>query len=226
MITALLCLLAVVSCRISRPLPRPLELPERVRSTVFRRLESGPGGGAKFLTVVVSSPQVPALAGSHVRLRVLVGRHPGPYLPAKAADQAVFDLLVRRAGRQLWYWPELVSIFENGLMPCQAAETLLLDLGDTLHTARSVWHQTCHTFLQTKLTARTPLLGTPDTLCRYQMGTVASSTHLPHVAGIEVDQQLQVRGILYQTTQGSVGRGFRDEQFTYRGEALLMPIHP
>ncbi|MDB5234764.1 MAG: hypothetical protein JWR44_1757, partial [Hymenobacter sp.] len=78
----------------------------------------------------------------------------------------------------------------------------------------------------TELIARTPLPGTADTLSRYRVGTAASSTHLAHVSGLEVDQQLRVRGILYQTTQGSIGRGFRDERLIYRGEARLAPVQP
>ena len=50
--------------------------------------------------------------------------------------------------------------------------------------------------LQIKLIARTPLLGTADTLSRYLVGTVASSTHLLHVSGLAPDQQLRVRGIV------------------------------
>jgi hypothetical protein len=200
--------------------------PEACRSEVFRQMESGARSEAKFLTVVVSTPQVPDLAGSYVRLRVLLGRHPGPTLSAKAANHAVFDLLVRRTGRQLRYWPQLVSIAEDGRVPCQAVETPLLDLGDTLHTAREGRHQTCHTSLETKLVAITSLPGTADTLYRYQVATVASSTHLPHIAGIELDQQLRLRGVLYQATSGNLRRGFRDDWVTYRGQALLTPVHP
>lgn len=216
-------LLACPTRLISKDVPVP---PERVRSTVFRRLAGGSSGEAKFLTVVVSAPQVPGLAAAYVRLRVLVGRHPGPYLPAKAANQTALDLLVRPVGQQVRYWPQLLSIWADGAVPCQAEEAPLLDLSDTLHTERRARHQTCHTFLQTRLIARTPLPGTPDTLSRYLVGTVASSTHLAHVSGIEVDQQLRVRGILYHTTRGSIGRGFRDESLIYRGEARLAPVHP
>jgi len=206
---------------ISKDVPVP---PELVRSAVFHRLEGGPSGEAKFLTVIVSTPQIPGLAGTYVRLRVLVGRHPGPYLPAKVASQTVLDLLVRPLGRQVRYWPELLSISADGSVPCQAEEAPLLDLGDTLHTERRVRHQTCHTFLQTQLIARTPLPGTADMLSRYLVGTVASSTHLPHVSGLEVDKQLHVLRIVFHTTHGSIRRGFRDEQLFYRGEAPLTPV--
>jgi hypothetical protein len=200
--------------------------PESVRSTVFRLVAGGPSSKAKFLTVVVSAPQVAGLAGPYVRLRVLVGRYSGPYLPAKAASQTVLDVLVRPVGRQVRYWPQLLSISADGAVPCRAEETSLLDLGDTLRTVRRARHQTCYTFLQTQLLARTPLPGTPDTLSRYQVGTVAASTHLAHVSGLEVDQQLRVRGIVYRTTHGSIGRGFQDEQLIYRGDARLEPVHP
>ena len=217
--TLLACPAQLISKGVSVP-------PELVRSTVFRRLDGGPSGEAKFLTVVVSAPQAPGLAVAYVRLRVLVGRHPGPYLPAKAANQTALDVLVRPVGRQVRYWPQLSSISANGAVPCQAEEAPLLDLGDTLRTERRALHQTCYTFLQTQLLARTPLPGTPDTLSRYRVSTVASSTHLAHVSGLEVDQQLRVRGIVYHTTRGSIGRGFQDEQLIYRGEARLAPMHP
>ena len=199
---------------------------EPCRIDVFRRMEHEAASESPFLTVVVSAPQVPNLAGSYVRLRVLVGRHLGPTLSAKASTQTVFDILVRRTGRQLRYWPELRSIYASGQMPCQAVETPLLDLGDTLQTARQAWHQSCHSALQTKLVAITPLAGTPDTLYRYQVTTGASSTHLPYLAGIEVDQQLRLRGVLYQETSGNLKRGFRDDRVTYRGQALLTPVQP
>ena len=50
--TLLACPAQLISKGVSVP-------PELVRSTVFRRLDGGPSGEAKFLTVVVSAPQAP-----------------------------------------------------------------------------------------------------------------------------------------------------------------------
>lgn len=137
------------------PAPAP---PEVSRWVVFRNMDDGARGEARFVTVVVSYPRVPSVgvAGAYVRLQVVLGRLPGPALPAHVANRVVLDLLVRRAGRQLRYWPELVSTALDGRMPCQAAETPLLDLGDTLHTARTGRYQTCYTQLETNLFAVTP----------------------------------------------------------------------
>jgi hypothetical protein len=71
-----------------------------------------------------------------------------------------------------------------------------------------------------------PLPGTADTLSRYLIGTVASSTHLAHVPSLEVNQQLRVRVIVFDLTHGNIRRGFQDEPLSYRGEAHLAPVHP
>lgn len=202
--------------------------PEVSRWVVFRNMDDGARGATRFVTVVVSYPRVPGggVAGAYVRLQVVLGLLPGPALRAHAANRVVLDLLVRRAGRQLRYWPELGSTALDGRMPCQAAETPLLDLGDPLHTARTGPYQTCDTRLETNLFAVTPLPGTADTLYHYQVATVASSTNWPQVGGLEVDQQLRLRGVWYRVTRGSRRRGFRDEWFFYHGQALLAPAQP
>ena len=102
----------------------------------------------------------------------------------------------------------------------------MLGLDDTLYTGRRARHQTCYTFLQTQLIARTPLPGTAETLSCHQVVTMAASPHLVPGSGREVDQQLRVRGILYHMTQGSIERGFRDKRLVYCGEARLAPVHP
>lgn len=159
-------------------------------------------------------------------MQVVLGLLPGPALQAHAANRVVLDLLVRRAGRQLRYLPELVSTALDGRMSCQAAETPLLDLGDTLHTARTGLYQTCYTRLETNLFAVTPLPGTADTLYHYQVATVASSTNGPQVGGLEVDQQLRLRGVWYRVTRGTRRRGFRDEWLYYYGQASLASALP
>lgn len=202
--------------------------PELSRWVVFRNMDNGARGESQFVTVVVSYPLVPGAgaAGAYVRLQVVLGLFPGPALPAYAANRVVLDLLVRQAGRQLRYWPELGSIALDGRVPCQATETPLLDLDDTLHTARTGLYQTCYTQLETNLFAITPVPGTADTLYHYQVATMASSTNGPQVGGFEVDQQLRLRGVWYRVTRGSRRRGFRDEWFYYHGQALLAPALP
>lgn len=204
------------------PAPAP---PEVSRWVVFRNMDDQARGTDRFVTVVVSYPRVPGggVAGAYVRVQVVLGLLPGPALPAHAAKRVVLDLLVRRAGRQLRYLPELVSTALDGRRSCQAAETPLLDLGDTLHTARTGLYQTCYTRLETKLFAVTPLPGTADTLYHYQVATVASSTNWPQVGGLEVDQQLRLRGVWYRVTRGTRRRGFRDEWLYYHGQARLAP---
>ncbi|MET4075482.1 hypothetical protein [Hymenobacter sp. UYCo722] len=202
--------------------------PEVSRTAVFRSIDDGARGEARFFSVVVSYPLVPGpgVAGAYVRLQVVQGLVPRPGSLANAARRVVLDLLVRRSGQQLRYWPELGSIALDGSMPCQAAETPLLDLRDTLHTARTGRYHNCYTRLETYLFAVTPLPGTTDTLYHYQLATVTSSTNWPEVGGLEVDQQLRLRGIWYRTTRGSRRRGFEDEWFFYHGQALLTPAHP
>ena len=78
--------------------------------------------------------------------------------------------------------------------------------------------------LQTQLIARTPLPGTADTLSRYLVGTLASSTHLLHVSGLAPDQQLRVWGIVFDTIHESIRRGFQDDQLFYRGKAPLTSL--
>lgn len=203
----------------TRPVsPDPQGPPELVRRFVFHRTGAG---GDPYFSVLLSTPSEPELATSYVRMRIVRGRRKSPTYTPQDAKGIILDLLVRRAGRQLLYVPQLVSLTANGRIPCEAVESPFLDLSDTLGTIRRVPYQTCHFHLKSALLAWTIDPSNADTLYRYRVATPASSTHLPQLVGVEVDQHLGLRGLTYWTM-----RGHQDKWLTYRGQAPLAPASP